>query len=127
MTYIFKPKQNRMTNLRNSVRLIGHLGQNPEIKTTVNGKKVANFSLATNETYTNADGKKVSEAMWHLIVAWGKQAEFSEKYLEKGKEVAIEGKLSVRDYVDKNGNKKYVTEIVVNDILMIGAKDKKAS
>lgn len=127
MTYIFKPKQNRMTNLRNSVRLIGHLGQNPEIKTTVNGKKVANFSLATNETYTNAEGKKVSEAMWHLIVAWGKQAEFSEKYLEKGKEVAIEGKLSVRDYVDKNGNKKYVTEIVVNDILMIGAKDKKAS
>ncbi len=116
-----------MTNLRNSVRLIGHLGQNPEIKTTVNGKKVANFSLATNETYTNAEGKKVSEAMWHLIVAWGKQAEFSEKYLEKGKEVAIEGKLSVRDYVDKNGNKKYVTEIVVNDILMIGAKDKKAS
>ena len=69
----------------------------------------------------------MSEAMWHSIVAWGKQAEFSEKYLEKGKEVAIEGKLSVRDYVDKNGNKKYVTEIVVNDILMIGAKDKKAS
>lgn len=116
-----------MTNLRNSVRLIGHLGQNPEIKTTASGKKVANFSIATNETYTDAEGKKVSEAMWHLIVAWGKQAEFSEKYLEKGKEVAIEGKLSVRDYVDKNGTKRYVTEIVVNDILMVGPKDKKTT
>lgn len=127
MTYIFKPKQNRMTNLRNSVRLIGHLGQNPEIKTTVNGKKVANFSIATNETYTNAEGKKVSDAMWHLIVAWGKQAEFCEKYLEKGKEVAIEGKLSVRDYIDKSGNKRYVTEIIVNDLLMVGPKDKKTN
>ncbi len=116
-----------MTNLRNSVRLIGHLGQNPEIKTTVNGKKVANFSIATNETYTNAEGKKVSDAMWHLIVAWGKQAEFCEKYLEKGKEVAIEGKLSVRDYIDKSGNKRYVTEIIVNDLLMVGPKDKKTN
>ncbi len=116
-----------MSNLRNSVRLIGHLGQNPEVKTTANGKKVANFSIATNETYTDASGKKVSEAMWHSIVAWGKQAEFSEKYLEKGKEVAIEGKLSMRDYLDKSGNKKYVTEIVVNDILMVGSKEKKNS
>ncbi len=116
-----------MSNLRNSVRLIGHLGQNPEVKTTANGKKVANFSIATNETYTDASGKKVSEAMWHSIVAWGKQAEFSEKYLEKGKEVAIEGKLSMRDYLDKSGNKKYVTEIVVNDILMVGSKEKKSA
>jgi single-strand DNA-binding protein len=116
-----------MTNLRNSVRLMGHLGQNPEIKTTNTGKKVASFSLATNDSFKDSNGNKVTEAMWHSIVAWGKQAEFSEKYLEKGKEVVIEGKLSVRNYVDKTGTKKYVTEILVNDILMVGPKEKKAS
>lgn len=114
-----------MTNLRNSVRLMGHLGQNPEIRTTANGKKVAQFSLATNDTYIDNNGEKVTEAMWHNLIAWGKQAEFAQKYLEKGKEIAIEGKLSVRNYVDKNGVKKYVTEIIVNDILMVGPKERK--
>ncbi len=112
-----------MTNLKNSVRLIGHLGQTPEVKTLPNGKKVANFSLATSDTYKDADGQKVNETMWHNLVVWGKQADLVEKYLDKGNEIAIEGKLMNRNYVDKNGVKKYVTEIFVNDFLMIGGKD----
>lgn len=114
-----------MSNLRNSVRLMGHLGKSPELRTTPNGKKVATFSLATNDSYVDAEGKRISETMWHNLVAWGRQAEFSEKYLDKGKEVCVEGKISNRQYVDKQGQKKYVTEIVISDILMVGPKEKK--
>lgn len=113
-----------MTNLKNSVRLIGHVGQKPEVRTTSNGKKVASFSLATNDTYKDASGQKVSETMWHSLVVWGKQVEFIEKYLDKGDEIAIEGKLTNRNYVDKSGVKKYVTEIVVTDFLMMQTKEK---
>ncbi|MDP1727834.1 MAG: single-stranded DNA-binding protein [Bacteroidota bacterium] len=113
-----------MTNLKNSVRLIGHLGQKPEVKTIPSGKKVANFSLATNDTYKDAEGQKVSETMWHNLVVWGKQVDTVEKYLDKGQEIAVEGKLMNRNYVDKNGVKKYVTEIFVNDFQMIGGKGK---
>lgn len=116
-----------MSNLRNSVRLMGHLGQNPELRTTPTGKKVANFSLATNENYTDANGEKITETMWHSLIAWGRQADIAEKYLEKGKEICIEGKISNRNYVDKNGIKKYVTEIIVSDILMLGTKEKKVA
>ncbi len=111
-----------MTNLKNSVRLIGHLGQTPEVKTIPNGRKVANFSLATNDSYKDASGQKVSETMWHNLIAWGKQAEFAEKYLQKGTEIVIEGKLTNRNYLDKSGVKKYVTEILVNDFQMMGSK-----
>lgn len=109
-----------MRTLRNKVLLIGHLGSNPEIITLENGKKLAKLSLATNETYKNTDGEKVTNTDWHYLVAWNKTAEIAEKFLEKGKEIAIEGKLTSRSYEDKEGNKRYVTEIVVNEILMLG-------
>ncbi len=113
-----------MTNLKNSVRLIGHIGQKPEIKTIPNGKKVANFSLATSDTYKDANGQKVTETTWHNMVAWGTQVDIIEKYLDKGHEIIIEGKLMNRNYVDKKGMKKYITEILVNEFQMIGSKGK---
>jgi single-strand DNA-binding protein len=119
---------NRDTNLktmyalRNKVQLIGNLGNAPDIRTTESGKKWARFSMATNETYRNAKGEKVTETQWHTLVAWGKLAEIVEKYIGKGKEVAIEGKLVNRSYTDKDGVKKYVTEIQVNELLMLGTK-----
>ncbi|MFO7655840.1 MAG: single-stranded DNA-binding protein [Bacteroidales bacterium] len=108
-----------MNNLRNRVQLIGNLGMNPEVKNLESGKKVAKFSIATTETYKGSDGKKVSETQWHNIVAWGGLADIAEKYLQKGSEVAVEGKLTHRTYDDKSGNKKFFTEIVLNDILML--------
>lgn len=112
-----------MNNLRNSVRLIGNLGAAPEVKNLEKGNKVARINIATNETYTNAKGEKVTETNWHNLVAWGKTAEIAEKYLSKGSEVAIEGKLTSRSYIDKEGTKKYITEIVVNEILMLDKKN----
>ncbi len=111
-----------MNNMRNKVQLIGNLGMNPEIKDLESGKKVAKFSIATNESYKNAKGEKVEDTQWHNLVAWGKTAEIVEKYLQKGKEIAVEGKLISRSYDDKDGNKRYVTEILVNDLLMLGSK-----
>jgi single-strand DNA-binding protein len=109
-----------MYALKNKVQLIGNLGNAPEVKTTESGKKLARFSVATNESYRNAKGEKVTETTWHNLVAWGKVAEIAEKYLTKGKEVAIEGKLINNSYTDKDGNKKYSTEVQVNEILMFG-------
>jgi len=109
-----------MNALRNKVQLIGHLGNEPEIKNFDGGKKLANFTLATNEIYKNDKGEKVEETQWHRLVAWGKTAEIIEKYVTKGKEIAIEGKLTHRSYEDKNGEKRYVTEVVVSDLLMLG-------
>lgn len=111
-----------MNALKNKVHLIGRLGAKPEIKNTEKGKKLAQFSLATSESYRNAKGEKVTDTQWHKIVAWGKVAEIAEKYLDKGKEVAIEGKLISRSYTDKEGTKKYITEIQVNELLMLGHK-----
>ena len=116
-------KKTRMNNLRNSIRLIGNLGQNPEVKETANGKKLAKFSIATNESYRDENGKEVKETMWHNLIVWGKQADTVAKYLKKGSEVAIEGKLSNRNYTDKDGIKRYVTEIVVNEFVMLGGKN----
>lgn len=115
-----------MYALKNKVQLIGNLGNAPEVKTLESGKKMARFSVATNEDYRNAKGEKVRETQWHNLVAWGKVAEIVEKFLTKGKEVAIEGKLINRSYNDKEGNKKYVTEIQVNELLMLGAKANEA-
>ena len=109
-----------MNNLRNSVRLIGNLGMNPEIKSAMNNKKVARFSIATSETYKDAKGNPVKDTTWHNIVAWGNKASIAENYLRKGSEVAIEGKIANRNYTDKNGITRYVTEIVVNEFLMVG-------
>ena len=111
-----------MNTLRNKVQLIGNLGNSPEIITLDSGKKLAKFSIATNESYKNAAGEKITETQWHNLIAWNKTAEIVEKYLEKGKEIAIEGKLTSRSYDDKDGNKKYITEVVVNELLMLGSK-----
>lgn len=113
-----------MYALKNKVQLIGNLGSNPEIKTLDGGKKLAKFSIATDESYRNANGEKVKETQWHNLVAWGKVAEIVEKYLSKGSEVAIEGKLMNRSYNDRDGKKKYITEIQVNELLMLGEKSK---
>jgi single-strand DNA-binding protein len=115
-------KLKTMYALKNKVQLIGNLGNNPDVRTTESGKKWARFSVATNEVYRNAKGDKVTETQWHYLVAWGKVAEIAEKYLQKGSEVAIEGKLVNRSYTDKDGVKKYVTEVQVNELLMLGAK-----
>ncbi|MEQ8908831.1 MAG: single-stranded DNA-binding protein [Vicingaceae bacterium] len=112
-----------MKNLKNKVQLIGHLGGNPEVKNLEGGKTLAKFSIATNDTYKNAKGEKVEDTQWHNVITWGKTAEIAEKYLKKGSEVAVEGKLTSRSYDDKDGNKKYITEVVVNEILMLGKKD----
>lgn len=111
-----------MNSLRNKVQLIGNLGSDPEIKHTENGKMLAKFSLATSEVYTNKDGERITNTQWHNIVAWEKTAEIVEKFLKKGNEVAIEGKLTNRTYEDKEGVKKYYTEVVVNELLMFGSK-----
>jgi len=111
-----------MNTLRNKVQLIGNLGNNPEIIQLDTGKKIAKFSIATNETYKNAKGEKITDTQWHNVVAWNKTAEIAEQYLEKGKEVAIEGKLTSRNYNDKDGNKRYITEIVINELVLLGNK-----
>lgn len=113
-----------MYALKNKVQLIGNLGNAPEIKSITGGKKMARFSMATNETYRNAKGEKITETQWHNIVAWGKVAELAEKYLSKGSEIAIEGKLINRSYTDKDGTKKYITEVQLNELLMLGDKNK---
>jgi single-strand DNA-binding protein len=111
-----------MYALKNKVQLIGNLGGNPEIRTTESGKKMARFSVATNETYRTAKGDRVTETQWHNLIAWGKVADIAEQYLFKGSEVAIEGKLINRNYTDKEGIKRYVTEVQVNEVLMLGDK-----
>ena len=109
-----------MNALKNKVQLIGNDGNDPEIKTFDAGKKLARFMIATNESYTNDKGEKVTDTQWHNITAWGRTAEIIEKYVTKGKELAIEGKLTHRSYDDKNGEKRYITEVVVSDVLLFG-------
>jgi len=109
-----------MNTLRNSVRLVGNLGMDPEVKSLDNNRKLARLSLATSESYKNDKGEKVTETQWHNLVSWGNQAKFAEDYLKKGDEVIIEGKLTNRSYIDKDGNKRYMCEVVVNDFLKIG-------
>ena len=111
-----------MSNLRNSVRLIGFLGTDPEIKTIGEKKKLAKMAIATNDSYKNDKGEKVEETQWHNLVMWDGLATVAEKYLHKGSEVSVEGKLTSRSYTDKEGVKKYFTEILVNDLLMLGKK-----
>lgn len=108
-----------MNALRNRVTLIGNLGQDPEIKTTESGKKVTHFTIATSDGFKNVEGQKVSETIWHNIVAWNGLAERAGKYLKKGKEVALEGRLTYRTYDDKNGVTKYFTEIVLTELLLL--------
>jgi single-strand DNA-binding protein len=111
-----------MNALRNKVQLIGNTGNAPEVKTLDSGKKLAKFSVATNEVYWNTKGEKITETQWHNIIAWGKQAEMVEKYVDKGTELVLEGKLINRSYTDQNGIKKYVTEIQANNLMLVGMK-----
>ncbi|MBL7801592.1 MAG: single-stranded DNA-binding protein [Chitinophagales bacterium] len=108
-----------MSSMRNSVRLIGNIGNEPEIKKLDGEKKLAKFSLATNETYKNDKGEKITETQWHNLIAWGATAGIIEKYTKKGQEIAVEGKLTSKNYTDKEGIKRYVTEIVVSDVLLL--------
>lgn len=109
-----------MNTLRNKVQLIGHVGNDPEIKTFESERKKANLTLATNEVYRNDRGEKIEETQWHRVIAWGKNAEIIEKYVTKGKEIAVGGKLVHRSYEDKNNEKRYVTEVIVSDLLLLG-------
>ena len=109
-----------MKSLRNSVQLIGRLGKDPEVKSFNNSKKAA-FTIATTDSYKNQKGEKIEDTQWHNIVIWGKLANIAEKYLKKGQEIAVEGKLVHRAY-ETNGEKRYITEINVNDLVMVGNK-----
>ncbi len=114
-----------MNSLANRVTLIGNLGQDPETKTTETGKKLTHFTLATKDGYKNAEGQRVNETTWHNIVAWNGLADIAGKYLKKGKEVAVEGRIVYRTYEDKKGITKYITEIVLNDLILLrSGKDK---
>lgn len=109
-----------MSTLRNKVQLIGHVGNEPEILNLESGKKLAKFFIATNESYKNSKGEKITDTQWHNIIAWGKTAELIENYVPKGKEVGIEGKLTSRSYEDMDGHKRYITEIVCKELLLMG-------
>ena len=111
-----------MKNLKNRVQLIGNIGKDPQVKSFESGKTMASFSLATTDNYLDQNGKRVSDTQWHQVVAWGKTANFVENYLEKGNRVAVDGKLVHRSYNDKDGVTKYITEVVVNEILMLTNK-----
>ena len=108
-----------MNNLRNNVQLIGNLGVDPEVKELGKGRKMARIALATQETYKNNKGERITDTQWHNLIAWGKTAEIAEKYLKKGNEVAVSGKIQSRNFEDKEGKKRYITEIVINDLLML--------
>lgn len=111
-----------MFTLKNNAQIIGHLGNDPQLKTTESGKKLARFSVATNESYLNAAGEKVTTTQWHQLVAWDKLADIAEKYLVKGAEVAAAGKIINRSYVDDDGIKRNISEIQLSEILFLGNK-----
>ena len=113
-----------MSSITNQVHLLGHVGKAPEIKSTSNGKKTARFSIAAREAYVNAEGKRVENTQWVNVVAWENLATVAEKYIDKGKQVAVCGRLSVREYVDAKGEKKWITEVVATDILLLGTRSK---
>ncbi len=111
-----------MNTLVNKVQLIGLLGKDPEVKTLENGNKMANFSMATNESYKDKKGEKVTNTQWHRVVAWGATAGIIEKFVHKGERIAIDGRLATRNYQDKNGDTRYITEIIANDVLFLSNK-----
>lgn len=113
-----------MNMIRNNVQLVGNLGQNPEVKTVAGGKKVANFTLACTDSYTDKEGRKTETTQWFRATAWDGLATIAEKYMAKGKQVAITGRLVNKNWVDKEGVTRYSTEIVVSDILLLGGKSK---
>jgi len=110
-----------MSKLRNRVTLIGNLGSNPEINTFESGKKKASFTLATNDYYKNNEGEKIQDTQWHNVIAWNHQAELIERYVSKGQEIAVEGRLATRSYEDKTGITRYVTEIILQELLLLNS------
>ena len=112
-----------MSGSLNKVLLIGNLGRDPELKSTPSGQSVARFSVATTETWKNQSGEKQSKTEWHNIVVWGKQAEIAEKYLRKGKQVMIEGRIQYREYTDQAGVKKTACDIRCDNFVMLGRMD----
>ncbi len=110
-----------MSTIKNHVQLIGNVGQEPTITNLESGKKVARLSLATNENYKNAKGEKQTDTNWHTVIAWGKTADIIENFVSKGKEIGIVGKLKTRTYATDDGNERYVTEVVANEILLMGS------
>ena len=111
-----------MSTLRNRVQLIGRVGNDPEVKTFEGGKKVANINIATSDSYKNEKGERVEQTEWHRVVAWGKTAEIIEQFVTKGKEIAVDGKLTHRSYDDKDGTERFITEVLVSEIQLIGSK-----
>lgn len=106
----------------NKAILIGRLGKDPELRYTQSGKAVASFSLATSERWTGQDGQKQESTTWHNIVVWGRQAEVIKEYMKKGSQIYIEGRISNRSYDDKEGNKKYISEVVVQNFTFLDSK-----
>ena len=113
-----------MNTLRNQVQLIGHVGQELDCKSFENGTLLVKAPLATNEYYRNNKGEKIQDTQWHNIVAWGKTAELLNTHIKKGDEVALQGKLVHRKYQDAQGQTRYVSEIVVNEFMKLGGKEK---
>ncbi|MCB0614304.1 MAG: single-stranded DNA-binding protein [Phaeodactylibacter sp.] len=111
-----------MRNIKNSITLIGHLGDDPKIIQTMNGNTLANFSLATNDYYRNQQGEKVTSTEWHRCVAWGKLAEVMSSICKKGKEVAIRGKLTYNSYEDKDGIRRKMSQIVIDEFVLLSKK-----
>ncbi len=111
-----------MNALRNKVQLIGHLGADPKVMTFDSGRIKATMRLATSDVYKDNDGNRVSTTQWHNLVIWGNRAKVVEKYLKKGAEIAVDGKLTYRTYENGNGEKRFLTEVVVNDFVMLGKK-----
>ena len=107
----------------NKVILVGNLGKDPEVRHLDNGRAVANFSMATSETYKNRQGERVTNTEWHNIVLWTPLAEIAEKFLKKGNQVYIEGKLTTRSWDDQEGNKRYTTEVVGREMTLLGSRD----
>ncbi|MCB0765609.1 MAG: single-stranded DNA-binding protein [Flavobacteriales bacterium] len=116
-----------MNTLKNKVHLIGNLGFDPEVREIAKGRKVARLSVATNDSYRNASGERVTDTQWHTVVAWGNTAEAVERLLRKGSPIALEGRLVHRSYETKEGVKRYITEVVLNDFQLLGTKPEAAA
>lgn len=123
LTHVEQVKLKIMNSLKNSVRLVGNLGMDPEIKTFDTNKKMAKLSLATSESYKNDKGEKITDTQWHNLVLWGVQAKIAEDVLKKGDEIVVEGRINNRSYLDKDGNKKYTSEVVVNEFLKVNHRN----
>ncbi len=114
-----------MSSIKNYVQLIGNVGQEPTVTNLESGKKVARLSLATNENYKDGKGEKRTDTNWHTVVAWGKVADIIEKFVDRGREIGITGKLKTRSYTTDDGNQRHVTEVVANEVLLLNGNPNK--